>query len=150
MILDERTEFADATAINTGAPATFNIGDVIDMTVARDIGAGQPIYLVVQVATTVTSGGAATIQVQLASDSTSSIATNGTQTIHFTSKAFALADMTAGAVLAKVAIPMEDPDYERFLGVQTVVGTAAVTAGALDAFLVLDARRWEAYPDAVN
>ena len=41
MILDEITEFCDATSLNTGAAGTYNVGDVIDSSVARDLGNGQ-------------------------------------------------------------------------------------------------------------
>jgi hypothetical protein len=73
MIFDERTEFADAAAIgmaagNAIAPNT----DVIDLGATptlRDLGNGQPVYLVLQVDTTFV-GATATIQFQLVSDST--------------------------------------------------------------------------------
>ena len=31
MLMDERGEFADAVALNTGAPARFLLGDVVDL-----------------------------------------------------------------------------------------------------------------------
>ena len=81
MILDERTEFADAVSCNTGAAGTYNIGDVIDLSVARDIASGRPLYLVVGVDTSIITGGnAGTIAFQLVSDGTDTIATNGTAT----------------------------------------------------------------------
>ena len=43
MILDERNEFADAVALNTGAAGSYLIGDQIDLGVARDIGNGEPL-----------------------------------------------------------------------------------------------------------
>jgi hypothetical protein len=46
-VLDERTEFCDATALNTGAAGTYLIGDVIDSSVVRDIGQGV-VYLVIR------------------------------------------------------------------------------------------------------
>jgi len=60
MILDKRTEFCDATALNTGAAGTYLIGDQIDLGVARDIGTGEQLYLVITVDTPPTSAGAAT------------------------------------------------------------------------------------------
>ena len=41
MILDEYNEFCDATSLNTGAAGTYNIGDVIDLGVARNLGGDQ-------------------------------------------------------------------------------------------------------------
>lgn len=148
MILDERTEFCDADTLTT-TTGTNNEGDVIDSTVARDLGNGQPVYVVFQVTTAVTSAGAATVAFQIASDSVTTLDTAGTQTIHFTSRAVPKAELVAGFTMV-VPLPLEDPDYERYLGVQAVVGTAALTAGAINAFLTLDPHGWQSYPDATN
>ena len=39
MILDETAEFADAVALNTGGAGTYNVGDIMDLGSARNIGA---------------------------------------------------------------------------------------------------------------
>ena len=150
MIIDSRNEFSDAQAVTT--QATNNSTNQIDLgTGDTDIGHGEPVYLVVTCDETATSGGAATVTIQLASDASASIATNGTQTIHWASKAFALADLTAGKVLAQVVLPDgAAAKYERYLGVQYVVGTAALTAGKFSAFLTTDSRSIRTLPDAVN
>ena len=145
MILDKRNEFCDATALNTGAPGTYQIGDQIDLGVARDIGTGEQLYLVITVDTPPTSGGAATAQFTLASDDSASIATNGTASVHFQTKAFTIAEMTAGAVLAAVALPIEGVAYERFLGILQTTGTAAFTGGKINAFLTPDVAKWKSY-----
>lgn len=149
MILDERAEFCDATALNTGAAGTYNIGDIMDMSVARDMGNGQPLYLQIQVTTAVTSGGAATVQFQLVSDATSSISTT-TQTIHSKTDAIGKADLVAGYTLTIPLPPEGSKAYERYIGVQQVTGTAALTAGAVNAFLTCDPSGWKAVPDATN
>ncbi len=152
MILDERTEFADAASVGTPNNSTVNVGDVIDLTAARDIGAGKPpLYLVVQVDTAITSGGAATVAFQLVSDGAAPPAVDGTQTVHFRSKAFAVASLTAGFVPVILPLPAEGAAYERYLGVQ-VVETAgqALTAGKINAFLTPDPRAYKSYADAVN
>ena len=144
MIIDERTEFCDAVACNTGAAGTYNLGDLINMEVARDIGNGQPVYLVISVDTEIITGGTAgTVAFQLVSDSTSTVATDGTQTVHYASKAFvtddtALTELQAGEVAVCVALPMEGVAYEQYLAVQQVTGTTAITAGKVNAFLTLD------------
>ncbi len=145
MILDKRNEFCDATALNTGAPGTYLIGDQIDLGVARDIGVGEELYLVITVDTPPTSAGAATAQFTLASDDTANIATNGTASVHFQTKAFTIAEMTAGAVLAAVALPTEGVAYERFLGILQTTGTAAFTGGRINAFLTHDVAKWKSY-----
>lgn len=149
MIVDTLTEFCDGTALNTGAAGTYNVGDVIDMENLRDLGQGQPIYLVIQVSTTATSGGSATGTFRLVSDSVATPDTS-TATVHATSQAFAVADMTAGTSLFVIALPMEGAAYERYLGIQQITGTAAFTAGAIDAFLTTNPSAWKAYADASN
>lgn len=148
MILDEKLEFCDATSLNTGVAGTYNIGDVIDLGVARDIGNGQPLYLVVQVDTGITvASSTGTVQFQLASDGTDTIATNGTQSRHLASGVFATSTTTipAGTVLMAVPLPTEGVVYERFLVVQQITGTTALNAGKVNAFLTHDVAKWVAY-----
>lgn len=146
MILDERTEFGDALALNTGAAGTYLIGDVIDLGVGRNLGMTE-LWLVITVDTTVTSGGAGTAKFTLASDAQAAIATDGSATVHFETKAFALAELVAGRVLAVVKLPAEGAVYERFLGILQTTGTAALTAGKINAFLTPDAKQWKALAD---
>ncbi len=149
MILDERNEFCDATSLNTGAAGTYNIGDVIDLGVARNLGGDQALYLVVTVDTGITvAASTGTVQFQLVSDGTDTIATNGTQSIHAISKAHATstAAIAAGSVLMAVQVPLEGSTaYERYLSVQQVTGTTAINAGKVNAFLTTDVAAWKSY-----
>jgi hypothetical protein len=146
MILDKRNEFCDAVALNTGAAGTYLVGDQIDLgAVARDVGNGEPMFLVITVDTLPTSAGAATAQFQLASDASAAIATNGTATVHLETKAFAISEMAAGTMLAAIALPLEGVAYERYLGVLQVTGTAAFTGGKINAFLTHDVAKWKSY-----
>lgn len=156
MIMDELLEFADATSVAAGA-GTALIGDVIDMTVVRDIGNGKPVYLIITVDTEIITGGSAgTIQFQLASDAQAAIATDGTATVHWASKLFVTDDaaandaqMNAGGVIACLALPAEGATYERYLGILAVIATTTVTAGKINAFLTLDPSKWVATPDGL-
>lgn len=150
MILDERTEFCDATALSTAGTGRALVGDVIDTSVARDIGMGQPVYLVIQVTTAPTSGGAATVSFILASDAQAAVATDGTATEHIVTAAIPVADLVAGYTLCIPLPPEGSNEYERYLGILQNVGTAALTAGAINAFLTLDQKGWKAYADGVN
>ena len=149
MIMDERLEFADATALDTSGTDTDLIGDVIDLgSVTSDIGNGQPVYLVIQVDTAVTSAGSATVDFKLASDAQAAIAVDGSATVHYSSGAIGKATLVAGYTVVVVALPIQT--YERYLGIITTTGTAAVTAGKINAFLTYDPVGWTALPDAVN
>lgn len=150
MIIDKLTTFADAEALNTGSAGTYLVGDVIDLQAVRDLGQGNPIYLVIQMETTATSGGSATGKFTFASDAQAAIATDGTATVHAESDAFAVADMSAGTEILKIALPMEGNEYERYLGILQTTGVAAFTAGAIDAFITPVPTGWKAYPDGSN
>lgn len=154
MILDERAEFLDATALNTGAAGTYLIGDVYDTGTAgtalqpNDLGAVDPLWFVAVVDVAATSGGSATLVLKLVSDAQAAIATDGSATEHIISATIAVANLTAGRRIVAQQLPQGT--YERFLGVLQVTGTAAFTAGSISAFLTHDASRWLAYADAVN
>jgi len=152
MILDERNEFCDATALNTGAAGTYNIGDTIPLSVARDIGQGSNIYLVINVATGITvAASTGTVSFRLVSDAADPPNTS-TATVHYTSPAFATSTtaIAAGTNLVTQALPWEGNAYELVLGIQQITGTTAINAGAVDAFLTLTPARWKAYPEGQN
>lgn len=148
MILDERNEFADAVAVTGTAAATAVLGDVIDLgATSRDIGNGEPLYLVIQVDTTVqATGGAANVTFKLVSDSVDSL--DSSPTTHFATAAIAKGTLVAGYVVAAVALPMGT--YERYLGVTFTPDTNNTTAGKVNAFLTKDVAKWVAYADAVS
>jgi len=158
MILDERTEFADAASV-AAAAGTALIGDVIDLGAThRDIGSGEPLYLVITTDTDIITGGSAgTIKFQLASDAQAAIATDGSATVHWDSGTFVTDDaaandaqMNAGGVIAVVALPMEGKVYERYLGILAVIATTTVTAGKINAFLTPDPSKWAKYAEGTN
>lgn len=148
MILDERSEFADATTIPTATGRSL-LGDVMDLSVARDIGDGEPLYLVVQIDTAVTSAGSATVSFELVSDAQAAIAVDGTASLHAASAAIPKATLVAGYTAFVVALPREGVAYERYLGVISNVGVATLTAGKANAFLTHDPAKYKAYNNAI-
>lgn len=147
MIMDERNEFADAVAVS-GAAATRNVGDVINLQQARDIGNGQPVYAVISIDTAPT--GADTVEFQIVSDSTATPAVDGTQTVHVSTGAVAIANLPVGKTFV-LTLPLEGNEYEQYLGFQAKnVGATALADLAVNAFLTLDPHGWQAYADATN
>ena len=146
MILDKLNEFADSTALNTGAAGGYLIGNQIDLGLnGRDVGNGEPLYLVIQVDTAITAGASGTVAFSLASDATAVI-NPAASTKHLTTPVFTVgAGIAAGTVLYAGAIPSEGNAYAKFLGIVQTTGVAAVTAGAVSAFLVRDVAKWKAY-----
>lgn len=147
MIRDRLTTLAKNTALNTGGAGSYIIGDAIDLqTTSRNIGSGSDglwFYAVVNV--TATSGGSATLVLNLITDDNSSfssptvIASSGT--------AIAVANLVKGKVIVAVKVP--SVLCERYVGIQQTTGTAAFTAGSIDAFFAEDIPDWLAVPDAL-
>lgn len=169
MILDERTEFADATSVILAA-GTAVLGDVIDtqglggdgskLGNARDLGvAGDDLWLVIQTDTEVITGGSAgTIQFFLVSDALATLGAGvvASCTEHWRSPALVTDDsaandakLNAGGVIACVQLPA-GVLYERYLGILFTTATADTTAGKVNAFLTHDPSLWRAYADAAQ
>jgi len=92
---------------------------------------------------------AATAQFVLASDDSASVSTT-TSSRHLVTKAFTVAEMTAGAVLYVGALPYSEVErYERYLGVLQITAGEAFTAGKVNAFLTNTPPVWKPVPDAV-
>ena len=141
--IDAFNEFSDAQAVTSTAIST-NVIDLGATNTLKDIGLGEPVYLVILTNTTCTdSGSDATVTFSLESDSTANLATSAT--VHWTTAALAFATYaTAGTVVAAVALPV-GKTYERYLGVRYTVASGPLTAGAFDAFLVKDLQQFSAY-----
>ena len=147
MFLDKRSEFCDAAALNMGAAGTYLIGNVMDIGMSGlDLGQAGNFYLVIQVSTTATSAGNATATFKLCSDTQAAIATNGTAKTHIVTETFTLAGLNIRKTV--YAAPLPRGVYDRYLGLLQVTGTAAFTAGGINAFLTTDPNGWRAYPDA--
>lgn len=141
MILDKSNEFSDSQAITASALST----NVIDLNPSgknpvQDIGAGEPIWLVVQVDKAATAAGAATVAITLESSAAPGMSS---PTVHYNSGPKALANITAGAELVRVRLP--GGDYKRYLGIRYTVDTGPLTAGSFSAFIVKDAQANRAY-----
>lgn len=143
MIIDERTEFADAATITTTATTTAILGDVID-TGGDGINDVEGLYLVIQIDTAVTAAGSETVTFALVSDSTANLATS--PTTHWTSPAIAKATLVAGYYVAKIALPKGT--YERYLGV-TTYPSGTLTAGKANAFLTPNPTTYKTFADAI-
>jgi hypothetical protein len=157
MIIDSRLNFAVAAAL-TLATGTNNLTNVADLgtnalNATRDIANGEQAYLIGTVDTDITSGGTATLQFALVSDAVAAIQTNGSQITHLLTplvtvpaSANAATRTKAGSLICCVALP-QGVDYKQYLGMQSIVGTAALTAGKVNFFITADPTAWRAYSD---
>ena len=149
MILDTYLQVADAQAM-TGAAGTINATDHIDTgAVVRDLGQGQTLYAVISIITAPTT--ADSCKFQVVSDATTTIATDGSASLHVATDDIVVADLTAGTKIV-LALPQENAvPYERYLTVQQVnVGAGALAALVVDIDFTLDPTGWTSYPDGVN
>jgi len=174
MILDERTEIADSSdavqgpiigpggaTLTVTANTTTQIGDIIPLQVARDLGTGpRPLFLVVLAGTNIVSAATTTTLVfnLITGSATSGSPPTITTPAIVDSSVPRTIDTTttlvpAGTVLWMVQLP---PDvinaYSTFLGLSHTNGSgAALAAGCkIDAFLTSDVSRWKAIADATN
>ncbi|WP_375199067.1 Bbp16 family capsid cement protein [Cupriavidus metallidurans] len=132
MILDIQEQFSSAQSIVSAAGDVVST-NIYDTGAAADVGIGEEIYLVTRLGAAVTSGGAATVQVVLQTADDAAFSANLTEFPQ--SSALALAALTANTEISKQRLPI---GLRRYLRVVYRVGTAATTAGTVDAFLVKD------------
>jgi len=157
MILDGLLAFDNAltiTAVGVGAIGTNPSTNTIDLGVtsgipssasgggARDIGIGDDpaMKLLVQILTTVTSGGAPTLAIALQGAVDNGAGAPAAFSTWWTGPAFALATLNAGSRLYDMDMP-RPPDgiaIPRFLRMAYIVATATLTGGVISAFIVLD------------
>lgn len=148
-IMDSLTLFCENMDLDQET-GTYLAANQIDLGVAgRDPGNGQVVYLNVVVEETFTDGGdSATLQLRLRSDDTAAIHAS-TSTGHFETPTLLKAALVAGNKFS-FALPVQGTAYERYLGLQAVVGTAGFDAGEITAWLSLDPIGWKAHADAQN
>lgn len=157
MILDSYLSFDNAllfVAGTTGAIGTQPSTNTIDLGItsgipssasgggARDIGIGDSpaMKLLVQVIATVTSGGAATLQIALQGAIDNAAGAPAAFSSWWASPAYALATLNAGSRLYDMDMP-RPPDgiaIPRFLRMAYTIATAALTGGSISSFIVLD------------
>ena len=149
MILDKYLEFCEDYDCDSET-ATLLATNQIDLGAAptlKNIGNGQPVYLVAVVTEAFTDGGdSATLNIRLRSDDSASTHAT-TSTGHIDSGALLKAALPLGKKFCW-PLPVEDT-YERYLGLQFVVGTAGFDTGMITAGLTLDPSGWVALPDAI-
>jgi len=141
MILDKELQFADGTWAPTAtgdniSPNVLDLGPLSGLPSAntnRDIGQGAQMVLLITVKTSVTSGGAATVDFRFRTDSNSNLTTSPVDLA--STGAIAKATLIAGYQV-KIAIPSST--FKRYVGVNANIGTAVLTAGAFECELVKD------------
>jgi hypothetical protein len=147
MLLDSSNQFSASQAVTAlGSTASTNI---IDLGIARDVGDAvtASLYLLCQVATAFASGGSATLQVQVQSAPDNGSGSPGTWSTIEQSDAIPVASLVQGYKFLPGAM-VSPTTPGRFLRLNYVIGTAAMTAGAATAALVPSLDQQPAYARA--
>lgn len=145
MIQDSRSSFGYPTPLNI-AMGTSRLGDVIDL--AHSGFDASDLYVVISVRTAAASSGAALTTFSIVSDSTSTLAVDGSATCHLATGPIPVGQLTAGARIAAFKLP--EGRYERYLGVLQTTTGAPLSAGVVDMFLTPDPSAPHRYADARN
>lgn len=138
MILDSQLVLSDSQAV-TSTAISANVYDtnvIGGPNTTQDIGAGEPLYLVVSTVVAATDTGSdATLTITLESDSAATLASS--PVVHFSTGAIAFANFaTAGTRLLAIRLP--NANYKRYLGIRYTVASGPLTAGQFDAYLTHD------------
>lgn len=137
MIRDGQTTFSDAQAITSAAAST----NVIDLSVARDMGIGQELYVVTVITTALTdSSSNSTVAVTAETDTADSFGSATTAQTLYTIAAVAAAGTVYVARLQPFATD------ERYLRLYYTPANGNLTTGAWDSFLVATAQLSTFYP----
>jgi len=142
MFIDAQNLFSDAQAITAAAGST----NTIDVGAVRDIGTGQPLYVVVSIDVAFTDASSnSTLTVALEGDSTTTISPDGTQDL-FTIPALA----AAGNVYYAPIPPGSAPANYQYLRLKYTPNNGDLTTGTVTAFLTTDIQKYVSYADAVT
>jgi len=135
MITDAFLRLSDGQALTTTAVST----NTVDLGVARDMGAGEDIYVYFTVPVALAGGTSVTFQVI-----TSAAANLGTPTVVGSTAAVATASLVAGYKTAVRINPSVFATGQRYLGAQyTISGT--YTSGTVTADVVHDIADFKTY-----
>ena len=129
-------DFGIGTSADPAIPSNANGGGVRDMGVGDD----PALKFVVQIITAATSGGAGTLSVTIQGAPDDGTGAPGAYTSWWTSPAYALATLAAGARLLNMDMPRPPAGVAvpRFVRLLYTVGAFDLTGGTISSYLVLD------------
>ena len=123
------------TATGQAVTATANSTNVVDLSLARDVGEGEDLYVQFTVGTAFTAGGSATLTPTIVVSAADSLTT---PTTIATAGTIAVATLVAGYSFAVRLNPQIASLGLRYLGAIYTVATGPMTAGTITADIVTD------------
>jgi hypothetical protein len=143
MIIDAALLFSNAQTFTTGSENGVLSTSSVDLGVARNIGVGEDLYIVVTVATTQVATSNDVTYVDLVTDDAATLASPTVVQRLFTIPANSVAGTQ---LVARVPIGT----YERYIGLLYTSYDHAQTAGALSAALVKEAQLYTPYAQSAG
>jgi len=131
-MIDKQLVLSDGQDVRdfTDVPSDY----YVDLSVARDIGKGKQLYVVVQIPTVmVSSGKGATLIIALQTDDNADF---NTPVSVLATQAYTEAVLLAGR--QPIVIPIPPDTDEQYLRILYTVGGEAFTSGGVDAFITTD------------
>ena len=123
------------SATGQAVTATANSTNVVDLSLARDVGEGEDLYVQFTVGTAFTAGGAATLTPTIVVSAADSLTT---PTTIATAGTIAVATLVAGYSFAVRLNPLIASLGLRYLGAIYTVATGPMTAGTITADIVTE------------
>lgn len=143
MYVDSQLLFSTAQAVTATAASTNSV----DLGAVRDIGTGEPLYVVSIVTTAMTDAGSdSTLIVSLEGDSTTTFTPDGTDTL-FTFPAVSAVGTTR---IARLDPAMAALQY-RYIQLKYTPGAGGnLTTGSFTSFITNNVDRYVSYADAIT
>lgn len=142
MLLDAQNLFSDAQAVTAAADST----NIIDLGAVRDIGTGEPLYIMISVDVAMTdAGNDSAITVALQGDSTDTITPDATENI------LTIPATTAVGELFFIRLdPASAPLQLQYINLKYTPTNGNLTTGSFTAAIVKDIQRNVSYPDNIT
>lgn len=138
MLMDAELLFSEAQAITAAADST----NVVDLGVARDIGVGEELYIMVLVTTTLDDAGDdSTLTVSLVTDDNAALSSDAVVQELVTIPA----TTAAGTVYFFRLTPEILEAYQRYIGLAYTLSGGNLSAGAITAGIVKDIQKYKDY-----
>lgn len=140
MYVDSQLLFSDAQAVTAAAGST----NTIDFGAVRDMGVGEPLYVVVLCDAAMTdSGSDSTLVVALEGDSTTSF------TPDYTRNLFTFSALSAAGTVKIAALGPDDLNLQ-YARLKYTPANGDLTSGSFTAFIAKDIQKYTAYADNVT
>lgn len=141
MFVDSQLLFSDTQAVTAAAAST----NLVDLSAIRDLGTGEPLFVVVGVDVALTDAGSdSTVTVTVETDDNSGFSSATTSQTLFTIPAVSAAGYQA------VARIQPDGANERYIRLKYTPNNGNLSTGSFTAFIAKDIQKYVSYADGIT